>query len=71
MRERIIKMLSSEMEAKRTKALMSLDLLLTNPVGIGDHSTDDFYNNAIEALKNLAEADDCIDTLRRYTDGQY
>lgn len=71
MKERIIKMLSADMEAKRTKALMSLDLLLNNPVGIGDHSTGDFYDNAIEALKNLAEADDCIETLRRYTDGQY
>ena len=71
MNERIIKMLSADMEAKRTKALVSLDLLLKHPVGIGDHSTGDFYDNAIEALKNLAEADDCIETLRRYTDGQY
>ena len=53
-------------EAQKEKALMTLELLTENPAGIGDHSTDDFYNNAEEAIKALAEADDVLDTIERY-----
>ena len=52
--------------ADRDKALMSLNILLDHPAGIGDHSTTDFYNNAEEAARALAEADDVLDTLKRY-----
>jgi hypothetical protein len=69
MKEQTVKMLQTHMEAQKAKGMLSLELLMSNPVGIGDHSTTDFYNNAVEALKMIAEADDCIDTLRRYTDG--
>ena len=44
----VIKMLRKITEADREKALMTLELLTQNPAGIGDHSTEDFYNNAIE-----------------------
>jgi hypothetical protein len=70
MKEHVVKMLQTHMEAQKAKGELSLELLLSHPVGIGDHSTGDFYDNAVEALKMIAEADDCLDTLRRYTDGQ-
>jgi hypothetical protein len=62
----VIKMLKAEFKAKKEKALLTLELLTENPSGIGDHSTDDFYKNAIEAITALAEADDVLDTIERY-----
>ena len=53
-------------EAQKEKALMTLELLTENPAGIGDHSTEDFYKNAEDAIKALAEADDVLDTIERY-----
>ena len=66
MKERILKMVKNNAEAKREKALTSLQLLLENPVGIGDHSTDDFYNNVEESFQNLVDADDTLETLKKY-----
>ena len=63
---RVIKMLRKTFEAQKEKALMTFDLLIDHPVGIGDHSTTDFYNNAEEAAKALAEADDVLQTLQTY-----
>jgi len=66
MQFRVIKMLRATFEAQREKALLTLELLTENPAGIGDHSTNDFYNNAEEAARALAEADDVLETLNRY-----
>lgn len=63
---RLITMLRKMTEAQKEKALMTLELLTENPAGIGDHSTEDFYKNAEEAIKALAEADDVLDTIERY-----
>ena len=63
---RTITMLKKHFEAEREKALLSLELLTDDKVGIGDHSTEDFYNNAIEAAKALAEAEDVLETLNRH-----
>lgn len=63
---RLFSMLRKSAEADREKALMSLDLLSHSAVGIGDHSTEDFYKNAEEALSKLCEADDRIETLNKY-----
>tara|TARA_B100000900_G_scaffold246956_1_gene210075 strand:+ start:940 stop:1152 length:213 start_codon:yes stop_codon:yes gene_type:complete len=63
---RVIKMLQKTFEAQREKALMTFELLTESPAGIGDHSTEDFYKNAEEAARALAEADDVLDTLQRY-----
>lgn len=63
---RVIKMLRKITEAQKEKALMTLELLTENPAGIGDHSTEDFYKNAEEAIKALAEADDVLQTIERY-----
>ena len=66
MQYRVITMLRKIFEAQKEKALMTLELLTENPAGIGDHSTEDFYKNAEEAARALAEADDVLDTLSRY-----
>lgn len=63
---RVITMLRKIFEAQKEKALMTLELLTESPAGIGDHSTDDFYKNAEEAITALAEADDVLDTIERY-----
>ena len=65
---RVIKMLKKTFEAQREKALMTFDLLIEHPAGIGDHSTSDFYQNAEEAAKALAEAEDVLETLKRHFD---
>ena len=63
---RVITMLKKTFEAQREKALLTLELLTQNPAGIGDHSTTDFYNNAEEAVRALAEADDVLETITRH-----
>ena len=63
---RVIKMLKANFEAQKEKALMTFELLMEKPAGIGDHSTEDFYKNAEEAARALAEADDVLDTLERH-----
>ena len=63
---RTITMLKKHFEAEREKALLSLELLTDDKAGIGDHSTEDFYNNAIQAAKVLAEAEDVLETLNRH-----
>ena len=62
----VIKMLRKITEADREKALMTLELLTQNPAGIGDHSTEDFYSNAVDAIKALTEADDVLETNEKY-----
>ena len=62
----VIKMLKKEFEAKKSKALLTLVLLTEHPAGIGDHSTEDFYKNATEAITALAEADDVLETIERH-----
>lgn len=59
-------MLKKSAEADKAKALLSLELLGNNSVGIGDHSTGDFYKNAEEALALLCEAHDILSTLENY-----
>ena len=49
----------------RAAAITSLEIMLDHPAGIGDHSTDDLHNNLNEALSNLADAEDRIETLKR------
>lgn len=63
---RVITMLKKTFEAQREKALMTFDLLIDHPAGIGDHSTSDFYKNAEEAAVALAEAEDVLETLKRH-----
>tara|TARA_B110000211_G_scaffold58929_1_gene65972 strand:- start:2067 stop:2297 length:231 start_codon:yes stop_codon:yes gene_type:complete len=66
MKKELYLMLLNQSLSDKSKAVLTLDLLGNNPVGIGDHSTADFYNNANEALTALADADDRIETLEKY-----
>jgi hypothetical protein len=66
MKKMLIDMLIASAEADKKKALLSLELLTNNAVGIGDHSTSDFYKNAEEALSMLADADDRLSTINKY-----
>ena len=59
-------MLIKSAEADKAKALLSLELLGGRAVGIGDHSTEDFYKNAEEALTMLADADDRLEAIEKY-----
>lgn len=58
--------LRNEAEADVFKALTSFKLLLDNPVGIGDHSTNDYYKNLRESLDLLVDAEDRLEVLRKY-----
>ena len=63
---KLVIMLRKSAEADRAKALLSLELLDKKSVGIGDHSTEDFYKNAEEALELLASAQDRLEALEIY-----
>jgi len=66
MNKNLIIMLKTSAEADKAKALLTLDLLGNNGVGIGDHSTNDFYTNAEDALKLLVDADDRLKAIEKY-----
>ena len=63
---RIIQALKAQALADKEKALMALDLLQNQAVGIGDHTANDFMNDAQEALTLLTDADDKLETIKRY-----
>ena len=63
---KLVEMLRTSAEADKAKALLSLELLGDKAAGIGDHSTEDFYKNAEEALVMLVDADDRLSTLDKY-----
>ena len=58
-------MLMTSAQADKAKAELTFELLSNHPVGIGDHSTEDFYKNAEEALCMLIDADDRIEMLNK------
>jgi hypothetical protein len=62
----LVDMLHKSAEADKAKALLTLEILGKNPAGIGDHSTEDFYKNAEEALSMLADADDRLEAIGKY-----
>ena len=64
----VYNMLKDSALADKSKALLSLELLTNHAVGIGDHSTGDFYKNAEEALIMLVDADDRLSALDKYFD---
>lgn len=66
MSEELYNMLKDSATADKSKAILTLKLLGEKPVGIGDHSTKDFYNNAEEALAMLCDAEDRLKTLERF-----
>ncbi|MDA9268290.1 hypothetical protein N9P60_00830 [bacterium] len=63
---KLTNMLKTSAEADKAKSLLTLELLQNHPVGIGDHSTYDFYKNAEEALSMLIDADDRLEAIEKY-----
>jgi hypothetical protein len=63
---KLIDMLRTSAQADKAKALLSLELLGDRAVGIGDHTTGDFYKNAEEALAMLVDADDRLAAIDKY-----
>jgi hypothetical protein len=65
-----VEYLYNKAKTDMSKAELSLNLLLNNGVGIGDHSTGDFYQNLDEALDILVDAKDRLEILEeRYPRG--
>lgn len=67
---RLFNFLRSSAESDKQKSLMSLELLSEHPAGIGDHTTEDFYKNAEEALDALAAAEDRLEMLDKHFPGK-
>jgi hypothetical protein len=63
---RVISALKAQALADKEKALMALDLLENQAVGIGDHTANDFLKDATESLNLLCEAEDRLDIIERY-----
>ena len=63
---KLVDMLRTSAQADKAKAMLSLELLGNKAVGIGDHSTEDFYKNAEEALVMLVDADDRLAAIDKY-----
>jgi len=64
-RDKGLNYLEKKAEADKEAALLSFDLLLEKPVGIGDHSTGDFTSNLDEALNKLVDANDRLETVQQ------
>ena len=64
----VYKFLKAEAQADKEKALASIQLLTNQAVGIGDHSTKDYWDNCNEAIKLLASADERLEILEKYFD---
>ena len=69
-KSKIIEALIRQAEADKSRALMALDLLENQAVGIGDHTANDFFKDANEALELLTDADDKLETLNKYWGNQ-
>jgi len=67
MNKELYNMLRASAEADIAKAKLSLSLLSQMPVGIGDHSTGDFYKNAEEALALLDDGQSRLETLNQFS----
>lgn len=63
---RALESLRLKARSDKEQALASLEIMLNHPAGIGDHSTGDLHDNLNEALAQLADAQDRLDTLDRF-----
>lgn len=60
----ILNMLDNDAEADLQRAILSLDLLSNSGVGVGEHSTKDFWDNCREALDLFVDANDRLDGIK-------
>ena len=64
-KSRVMNALYAKAIADKEKALMALDLLENQAVGIGDHTADDFFEDAEKSLQLLIDADDKIECFKK------
>lgn len=60
---RIINVLRTAAEAKKAKALLTLDAFDKNLAAIGDHTTGDLYENIESAYREYLDAKDELEGL--------
>jgi hypothetical protein len=65
-KSRVISALKAQALADKEKALMSLDLLTNQAVAIGDHTSDDFLNDATSSLRLLCDAEDRLLVIEKF-----
>jgi hypothetical protein len=65
-KSKVIEALKAQALADKAKAMMALDLLENQAVGIGDHTANDFFKDASEALTLLVDADDKLEAIEKY-----
>jgi hypothetical protein len=70
MKPHLWQMLMTSALADKAKAELTINLLSETPAGRGDHSTNDFYENAESALSMLVDALDRIKLLNKINTGQ-
>lgn len=66
MEPRLIKALKTQAEADKQEALLTLETLLDNPSGIGEHTSGHFLEEAKKAINKLGEAEDLLETVERH-----
>jgi hypothetical protein len=66
MESRLIRALRARSIAKKEKAIMELELLVNNPVAIGEHTTNHLLEEANQALSDLADAESELDMIEMY-----
>ena len=65
-KSKVIEALKAQALADKAKAQMALDLLENQAAGIGDHTANDFMQDAQEALTLLVDADDKLECIAKY-----
>lgn len=65
-KSKVIEALKAQALADKAKAQMALHLLENQAVGIGDHTANDFMQDAQEALTLLVDADDKLECIAKY-----
>ena len=65
-RRELYQSLVQKYESEIQEFKTTLMIFFEQSVGIGDHSTGDFHDNLDEALNQLVDAEDRLETLKRY-----
>ena len=66
MNKLLYNMLKNSAKADRDRALLSLELLGNEPVGVGDHTSKDLWDDAETALALLESAESRLEALERH-----
>jgi len=66
MKPQLIKALKTQAEADKQEALLTLEVLIDFPSGIGEHTSGHFLEEARKAIVKLGEAEDQLETIERH-----